>query len=130
MEDKEEQDIMRIVARQMEESKVEHVGVDVRKAAIYLATVMEHTKQGQEGIRHLLPRRVACRGSKPMVATRELGGPPPRKDVKEEEETVYLIGDQEGSGVIGKVLDELDTEEATSKWILFPRTCSKEEKGR
>ena len=61
-----------------------------------------------------------------IVATKELGGPLPRKETRDEE-TEELIGVQAGGGVIRKVLDEFETGNVTSRWILFPRTYNKKE---
>ena len=101
--------------------------MDVWKAVIYLATVMSHTRPGQEGIQHLLPRRVTNTGMKPTVATKELGGPLPRKEAREDEGTEKLTEDQKSGGVIGKILDEFETKEAMSRWIPLPRNYTKKE---
>ena len=119
------------MAEEIVKSEVEFEGVDVRKAAVYLAATMDRERQRKEGLVHLLPVRKAQgrSGRRPTVRSRELGGPLPKpsKPEVEPDPEEDLPGFEEGGGVIGKVTEEAETETAETKWIPLPREYSKKE---
>ena len=67
----------RIVAEEIIRSDLRYEGVDVRKAAIYLAATLSKERQTVEGIGHLLPQRKAQGrpGRKPLYGPRNWQDP-------------------------------------------------------
>ena len=113
----------RIVAEEIVKSDIKYEGVDVRKAAVYLATTLDKERQTSEGIAHLLPVRKAKgrQGRKPTIRSKELGGPLPKPE-KEELGQEELPGFEEGGGVIGTILEDQESAEGTeTKWIPMGR---------
>ena len=113
----------RIVAEEIVKSDIKYEGVDVRKAAVYLATTLDKERQTSEGIAHLLPVRKAKgrQGRKPTIRSKELGGPLPKPE-KEEFGQEELPGFEEGGGVIGTILEDQESGEGTeTKWIPIGR---------
>ena len=91
----------KIVTEEIIRSDIKYQGVDVRKAAIHIAAMMEEGRQGAEGIRHLLPVKKAQgkSGRRPTVRSKELGGQLPRErkpETREKDEDMPCF--EEGGG--------------------------------
>ena len=127
----------RIVAEELINNGVRYQGVDIQKAARYLAASLSKERIKLEGVGHLLPGRRAQgkQGRNLTVRTRELGGPISREERREATQRGRDTGEREGEGESNETTKtgrrvELDRQEEEIARSMDEMVCERQEESK